>query len=98
MKHLTEDRLDAYCDGSLASEERAAADAHVAHCSQCRAEVEDWREVAAALAALPRLAPRKGFADRVMARVRIRQPWHARAGALVARAIPRTTPGWAFAA
>jgi anti-sigma factor RsiW len=98
MKHLTEDRLDAYCDGSLASEERAAADAHVAHCSQCRAEVEDWRAVAAALAALPRLAPRKGFADRVMARVRIRQPWHARAGALVARAVPRTTPGWAFAA
>ncbi|MGD8277385.1 MAG: zf-HC2 domain-containing protein [Gemmatimonadota bacterium] len=98
MTHLTGDRLDAYCDGSLEKDERGAVDAHVAHCSQCRAEVEDWRAVYAALAALPRFAPRKGFVDRVMARVRIRLPWHARAGAVVARALPRTTPGWAFAA
>jgi hypothetical protein len=98
MTHLTGDRLEAYCDGSLAKDERVAADAHVAHCSQCRAEVEDWRAVYAALAALPRLGPRPGFADRIMARVRIPQPWHARVGAVLTRAVPRTTPGWAFAA
>jgi len=98
MTHLTGDRLEAYCDGSLAKRERTAADSHVAHCSQCRVEVEDWRAVYAALATLPRFGPRPGFADRVMARVRIRQAWHARAGAVLARVLPRTTPGWAFAA
>ena len=98
MTHLTGSRVEGYCDGSLAKDERAAVDSHVAHCSRCRAEVEDWRAVFAALAALPRLDPRPGFADRIMARVRIPQPWHARAGAVLARALPRTTPGWAFAA
>jgi len=98
MTHPTGDRLEAYSDGSLTEADRVAVASHVAHCSHCRAGVEDRRAVLAALSALPRFAPRAGFADRVMARVRIPEPWHARAGALLTRVMPRTTPGWAFAA
>lgn len=97
MKHPTGDRLEAWSIGSLTETERSDVGSHLSQCSRCRAEVEDWRAVFAALSALPRFGPRGGFADRVMARVRIPQPWHARAGALLARALPRTTPGWAFA-
>lgn len=98
MTHPSRDHLEAYCDGSLAGNERTVVGSHVAHCSSCGAEVEDWRSVFAAVAALPRFAPRAGFADRVMARVRIPDPWQARAGAALARILPRTTPGWAAAA
>ena len=97
MKHPTGDHLEAYCGGTLVEDERAAVGSHVAQCSECQAEVEDWRAVFAALSALPVLAPRAGFAERVMARVRIPIPWHVRAGAMVARAMPSTTRGWALA-
>lgn len=97
MTHPTRDHLEAFCGGTLAEAERAAVGSHVDHCSECRAEVEDWRAVYTALAALPRFAPRADFADRVMARVRIPVPWHARAGALVVRSVPQTTRGWALA-
>lgn len=96
MTHPTRDHLEAYCGGTLAEAERAAVGSHVDQCSECRAEVEDWQAVFTALSALPRFAPRAGFADRIMARVRIPVPWHARAGALVIRAVPQTTRGWAL--
>ena len=89
--------MEAWCNGSLTETERGDVGSHLSRCSQCRAEVEDWRAVFSALSALPRFGPRAGFADRVMARVRIPQPWHARAGAILARVLPRTTSGWAFA-
>jgi hypothetical protein len=50
------------------------------------------------LRSLPRFVPAPGFATRVMAHVRIPEPWHARASRAVGRWIPRTTGGWAFAA
>lgn len=94
--HPTPDRLEALVEGVLAEAERSAVEQHLVSCLRCQAEVEEWRAVFAALAALPRLAPSPGFADRILARVRVRQPWAARVGAVLARLMPRTTTGWAL--
>jgi hypothetical protein len=97
MTHPTDDRLEAYCDGSLAASEQAVIESHVFRCGRCRSEVEDWRSLFASLAALPHLAPRAGFADRVMVHVRLAEPWHARARKLLGRVAPTTAPAWALA-
>lgn len=95
--HPTDQRLEAFCDGSLTKGERAGIESHLTGCSRCRGEVEDWRTLFVALSGLPHLAPTPGFALRVMAHVTIPRPWHVRANALAARILPHTTPGWAFA-
>lgn len=51
---------------------------HVATCAQCAAGVEDVRHASVALRDLSPMEPRPGFADRVMARVRLPLPWHRR--------------------
>ena len=94
--HPTPDRLEALVEGVLVETERSAVEAHLVTCERCQAEVEEWRAVFATLAALPRLAPAPGFADRVLAHVRVKRPWTARAAAALARLAPRTTTGWAL--
>lgn len=95
--HPTDERLEAFSDGSLAPRERSSVASHVAKCLRCRAEVEDWRSLFAALAALPHFSPSPGFAARVMAHVTVPRPWYTRAADLLGAVLPRTTPGWAFA-
>jgi hypothetical protein len=97
MMHPTDQRLEAFCDGTLPKGERAGIESHLTGCSTCRGEVNEWRSLFIALAGLPHLTPAPGFALRVMAHVQIPRPWHVRASALVAKALPHTTPGWAFA-
>lgn len=70
-KHPEPARLEALADGTLPQAERGSVDAHVQACGRCAAEVEDFRQLFAALAELPRVAPSAGFEDRVMARVRV---------------------------
>lgn len=95
--HPTDERLEAYCDGSLPAAEKHGIETHVFRCGRCRGEVEEWRALFGALASLPQHSPSPGFANRVMAQVRIPRPWHARAGEIFGRFIPHTAPGWAFA-
>ncbi len=97
MMHPTDQRLEAFCEGTLPDRERPGLESHLVGCPRCQSEVDDWRALFTALASLPHLAPAPGFASRVMAHVRIPRPWHEQAGALVRRLVPRTTPGWAFA-
>jgi anti-sigma factor RsiW len=52
--HLTEDQLNGLADGSLAATERSAAEAHLAACASCRAEVEELRTLLVAARGLPR--------------------------------------------
>jgi len=40
MNHLSEDILIEFADGTLASEQHAAAELHLADCAQCREEVK----------------------------------------------------------
>lgn len=96
--HPTPDRLEALVEGGLPEAERATLERHLLACERCRVEVEEWRALFTALAALPHLAPSPGFADRVLAGVRIRPSWSARAAAALARIQPRTRMGRAVVA
>jgi hypothetical protein len=68
--HLTPDDLDAWLAGALAP----AAQAHLAGCPACQERADTEREIVAMLSGLPLLSPTPGFADRVMARVRVPEP------------------------
>lgn len=71
MRHPEPAKLEALADGSLPAADRATVASHVEACASCAAEVDGFRQLFAALAGLPRLAPSAGFADRVMANVRV---------------------------
>ncbi len=82
--HLDEWQLE------LAAEDRpmlAESRDHLLGCADCLTQVERLREIAVALAALPRFAPSAAFADAVMARVSV-------APAAVRRWLPATRAGW----
>lgn len=68
--HLTTDEIELWAQGLLGATQAL----HLAECSLCLAEAERERRLQLALAQLPRFAPRAGFAERVMARVRIPTP------------------------
>jgi hypothetical protein len=69
-RHLTPDEVELWAQGLLP----AARDIHVAQCAECRATAERERKLLRELAQLPRFGPEFGFADRVMAHVRIPTP------------------------
>lgn len=94
MYHPATEEVEAYVAGSLSAADRATFESHLAGCPECAAEVEEWRALFAGLAALPRIEPSPGFADRVMAQVRIHRPWYVHAAAMLRRILPTTTRGW----
>lgn len=68
--HLTTDEIELWAQGLLP----ASRAMHLADCSLCRVEADRERKVILELVQLPRLAPKAGFADRVMAQVKIPTP------------------------
>lgn len=68
--HLTPEELELWAEGLLP----AARDAHVADCAECSATAERERTLYRKLAQLTRFAPEFGFAERVMAKVKIPTP------------------------
>jgi anti-sigma factor RsiW len=98
MLHPGSERLEALIEGALDPAEQAVVESHVRTCHRCATEVEEWRALFAAFSALPLVEPRAGFADRVMAGVRIHVPWHVRAAAWLGSLLPQTTKGWALVA
>lgn len=70
MQHLTPEEIELWAQGLLP----AARDIHVAQCAECRATAERERELLRELARLPRFTPEFGFAERVMAKVKIPTP------------------------
>jgi hypothetical protein len=68
--HLTTDEIELWAQGLLG----AARAIHLAGCSLCREEADRERKVILALVQLPGFAPSAGFADRVMARVKVPTP------------------------
>jgi anti-sigma factor RsiW len=69
--HPTEDRLEAFVEGSLDRAEHAVMESHLLGCAACQVQVEEWRALFAVLSDLPQLEPTAGFADRVMAGVQV---------------------------
>jgi hypothetical protein len=61
---------------------------HVRDCIDCRARLAEAKQVVAALAEVPLVAPRVGLADRVMARVPVFVPWHVSARDAVLQWMP----------
>ena len=96
-RHLLPQELDLLidADGGFGV---APLRAHVEECDDCRARVDALRAVALDLDALPRFAPRVGFADRVLTQVQVIEPWYVALGETVRRAIPTSTPMRALAA
>jgi anti-sigma factor RsiW len=99
--HPTSDRLQEYVDGVLPGRRAARVRTHLDGCDVCTGEVAVWRSLAAKLGSLGRIAPAEGFAERVMARVRIpvpapvRAPEWRRAVAWAWSLVPRTRRAWA---
>ena len=112
--HPTNDRLEAFVEGTLQDGERVVIESHLVGCPRCQTEVEEWRNLFAALSGLPQFSPAPDFTQRVMAHVRVpapapapweqylgREVWQryaARAGAALSRLTPETTLGLSLAA
>ncbi len=69
MKPCDDFDMRAYLDGELEGEPRAAHEAHLASCEQCREEVEDLRKVLALLRAAPDVAVSPNFTARVLTEI-----------------------------
>jgi anti-sigma factor RsiW len=95
--HPESGQLQDFIEGSLDKPSAAVLESHVLGCAYCQKEVADLRSVFTALARMERFSPGLGFANRVMAQVKLPEPWYARAGRYAAGFAPRTTRGWAFA-
>ena len=90
-RHLLPNEIDLLLDGDVGFGV-APLRAHVATCELCAAELEDARAVVEALDHLPHFSPSPMFAERVMARTQIFQPWHVAALDTVRRAVPTSAP------
>jgi len=90
--HLTPREIEQLAERS---DESLPADRvrHLDACPRCREEFDDLRALIASVERLPGLAPERGFADSVMARVELPAPWLDRALA----ALPRVEPSRSFA-
>src|SRR5262245_49924024 len=63
-------------DQALPAAGRAACEAHLAECADCRREWEAFQRMLALLHDMPRLRAPAGFADRLLGAVQ--SPWHQR--------------------
>jgi len=100
--HLRAGVLQDLADGVLASRQAKRAQAHLAGCTACSAELQRWTRVLARLSELDGFDPMEGFADRVIAGLTpaaspavVRQPGWARALAGARRFLPRSRRAWA---
>jgi Putative zinc-finger len=73
------DTLSALVDDALAPAERAAVEAHLSTCADCRRELERLRATVALLQGMERPRAPAGFVDRVVAAARP-EPWPRRLG------------------
>ena len=90
-RHLLPNEIDLLLDGDVGFGV-APLRAHVASCDLCAAELDDARAVVDALDHLPHFSPSPLFADRVMARTQVFQPWHVAALDTVRKAVPTSAP------
>ena len=70
LQHLTPEEIELWAQGLCP----ATRDAHLAQCAECRTIAERERKLIRELAQLPRFVPEFGFAERVMAKVKIPTP------------------------
>lgn len=73
-RHLTQDEIERCVAGGSPEGRPRRLAAHLEGCAACRREVALFRALERELGALPYLVASAGFADRVMARVRLPAP------------------------
>jgi putative zinc finger protein len=72
--HDAREQFSALVDDALATEERAAVDAHLATCADCRRELQRFRDTVALMRAVAPVRAPAGFVDRVLEAARP-APW-----------------------
>ncbi|MGH7498505.1 MAG: hypothetical protein ACREL3_06605 [Gemmatimonadales bacterium] len=92
--HLSPDDVDMWMSGTLAP----AAREHLVSCPECRERVEVEGELVALISALPLMSPSQDFADRVMQRVSVPDPFLLRSIAGIRRRVFATPRAAALAA
>ena len=95
-RHLLPDEIDQLLDGEVGFG-TAPLRAHVRHCAECRAEVDEARALMRELEHLPHFAPSPAFAARVMSQVQVFVPWHVALLDTVRGWLPQSRP-WQVAA
>ena len=90
-RHLLPNEIDLLLDGDVGFG-MSPLRAHAATCERCAAELEAARAVVDALDRLPHFSPSPLFAERVMARTQVFQPWHVAALDSVRRYMPAAGP------
>lgn len=90
-RHLLPNEIDLLVDGDVGFGV-APLRAHVRQCPECRARVDEALEIVNALEEIPHLTPSSLFADNVMSRVQVFQPWHVAARESATRLVPRSLP------
>ncbi|HSJ57409.1 MAG TPA: zf-HC2 domain-containing protein, partial [Anaerolineae bacterium] len=92
--HVTE-QLPAYALGCLDEDEAAVVAQHLDACAACRAELEEYRQVAGRLAfAAPDAAPPVGLKQRIVEQVEAERGVKSAAVAPRGGAASRQAPGW----
>jgi anti-sigma factor RsiW len=99
--HPAGDRLQDFVEALLPARQAARVRTHLESCPGCASDAAAWRATFARIERLERLSPTKGFADRVMAQVRVPMPvpapvpeWR-RALAWARGIVPETRKAWA---
>ncbi len=90
-RHLLPDEVDLLLDGDVGFGV-APLKAHVDACPECAARVSGARVVCDLLEDLPHFPPAPRFAEDVMARVQVIEPWHVAVIESARRLVPRSTP------
>jgi anti-sigma factor RsiW len=99
--HPAGDRLQDFVEGILPARQAARIRTHLESCPACATDADAWRATFARLGGLERLHPAEGFADGVMAAVRVpapvpeRLPEWRRALAWARGLVPQTRRAWA---
>lgn len=89
--HLLPNQIDLLVDGDAGSTARTMR-AHLADCPDCRHRFERAQDAAHAVEALPHFTPRLPFADHVMAKVQVIEPWHVALTGSALRLVPTRGP------
>lgn len=66
-------RIDELSDGELAGALRRALEQHLAHCSRCRKELDEWKRLNALMRSIPRVEAPENFETALWNRIRSHQ-------------------------
>lgn len=96
-RHLLPNEIDLLVDGDLSAGFGVSPlRAHLDECAECRTRVGELRAVADLLDSLPHHTPRVQFADEVMQKVQVIEPWHVALADTARRFVPESTAGRAL--